>query len=331
MTGSPHAAGKQTFTLDAADGERLDLLVAHRLDLSRTQAATLIAGGHVTVNGRRERSSFRAESGSSIEVDVPPPRSRSVAPESIEVVVAFEDEHLLVIDKPAGMVVHPAPGHWTGTLVNALLGRGGDLAPGADPARAGLVHRLDKDTSGLLLVAKNERVHRKLSGDLAARKIARRYAALSWGHFTGDHRRVDAAVGRDPHDRRRMAIIPAGRSAVTDFVRIARFDAVDLLRAHLHSGRTHQIRVHLASIGHPVVGDETYGGTRRKLEAKPSTRHFLHAAWLRFRHPVTGEVCDLRSELPAELRFVLAVAANDPSLADHPGPLAHLGFFTGDG
>ena len=325
------AAGRHSFTLDDDRNERLDLLVAHRLDLSRTQAATLIAEGHVTVNGRTERSSFRADAGASIEVEVPPPRSRSVSPESIAVVVAFEDEHLLVIDKPAGMVVHPAPGHWTGTLVNALLGRGGELAGGGDPARVGLVHRLDKDTSGLLLVAKTERVHRKLSGDLAARKIARRYAALSWGHFTGDHRRVDAAVGRDPHDRRRMAIVPDGRSAVTDFARIARFDSVDLLRAHLHSGRTHQIRVHLASIGHPVVGDETYGGTRRKLEAKPSKRHFLHAAWLRFRHPATGVICDLRSELPADLRAALAHAAHDPALIDHPEPLDSLGFFAGDG
>jgi 23S rRNA pseudouridine1911/1915/1917 synthase len=331
MTDAPLAAGRHAFTLDDAQGERLDLVVAHLLDTSRTQAATLIAGGHVTVDGRRERASFRAERGASVEVDVPPRASRSVVPESIPLTVVLEDDHLLVVDKPAGMVVHPAPGHWSGTLVNALLGRGGPLAEGTDPARAGLVHRLDKDTSGLIVVAKTDRAIRALSSALAARRIVRRYAALSWGHFDEDRRRVDAAVGRDPRNRKRMAILEDGRRAVTDFTRIARFDSADLLRAHLHTGRTHQIRVHLASIGHPVVGDTLYGGAERKVIPLATHRQFLHAAWLRFRHPVTDVVCDVRSELPADLRATLARAAKDPGVSELTEPLAHFGFFGGHG
>src|SRR5690606_2804628 len=166
--------------------------------------------------------------------------------------VLFEDEHLLVVNKPAGMVVHPAPGNWSGTLVNALLGRGGPLADGGGDERSGLVHRLDKETSGLLLVARSDRAHRVLASALADRRIVRRYAALLWGHLREDRVSIDAPIARDPRDRKRMAIVTTGRTARTDLVRLARFDSVDLVRAHLHSGRTHQIRVHAASIGHPV-------------------------------------------------------------------------------
>ena len=312
--------------------ERLDLLVAHRLEVSRTQAATLIALGLVTVNSKREKASYRGESGDAIVVEMPPAPARTVLPESIPIVVVFEDDDLLVIDKPAGMVVHPAPGNWSGTLVNALMGRGGSAPVGTDPGRAGLIHRLDKETSGLLIVAKSDLAHRKLSADMAGRRIERRYAALACGHIGGDHRRVDAPVGRDPHERRRMAIVSSGRRAVTDFDRIARFGSTELLRARLHTGRTHQIRIHLASIGHPVAGDDTYGGgSARKLVGLPPKRHFLHAAWLRFAHPVSGEICDLRSELPPELKAALSRAAEDPTLIEHPQPLGYLGFFEGDG
>jgi 23S rRNA pseudouridine1911/1915/1917 synthase len=226
------------------------------------------------------------------------------------------------------MVVHPAPGNWTGTLVNALLGRGGELAEEGGADRAGIVHRLDKDTSGLLLVAKNDRAHRLLSAAIAARRVTRRYAALCWGHFDRERVTVEKPIARDPRDRTRMAIVSSGKAARTDFTRLARFDAADLLRAHLHSGRTHQIRVHLASIGHPVVGDDTYGGGGgRRLVALPPRRHFLHAAWLLFRHPVSGERLDLRSPLPDDLRRSLVAVAGDPTLADHPNPLEHFGFF----
>ena len=225
------------------------------------------------------------------------------------------------------MVVHPAPGHWSGTLVNALLGRRDDTAasdapdpresPGASITRAGLVHWLDKDTSGLLLVAKTERAHRRLSSAMAERQIRRRYAVLVWGHLREDRLTIEQPIGRDPRDRKRMAIVSTGRPARTDFVRLARFDSVDLLRARLLTGRTHQIRVHLASAGHPVVGDDTYGGAAgRRLVGLPPRRHFLHAAWLLFRHPITGEPMDLRSPLPSDLETSLATVAGQARADD---------------
>ena len=313
------------------DAPRLDLLVAQRADLSRNQAATLIAEGHVLVDGRRERASYKARAGERITIAVPPPRSRAVAPEQIPLVIAFEDQDVLVIDKPAGMVVHPAPGNWTGTLVNALKGRGTSLSAGSSQEREGIVHRLDKETSGLLLVAKTDRAHRVLGAALQARRIQRRYAALAWGHLAQDRLTIEKPIARDPRDRTRMAIVSTGRPARTDLTRLARFDSTDLVRAHLHTGRTHQIRVHLSSIGHPVVGDDTYGGGGgRKLLGLPPRRHFLHAAWLIFDHPVTGEMMDLRSPLPPELHAaVIAAAGPDLPLSD-TNPLELLGFYRVD-
>ncbi|MBX7119848.1 MAG: RluA family pseudouridine synthase [Gemmatimonadaceae bacterium] len=328
----PLAPGAYTFATDPVAGERLDLAVARLTHHSRTQAATLIATGQVTVGGRREKASFRCEPGETIAVTIPVPPGREIVPEAIEVRVAFEDEDLVVVDKPAGMVVHPAPGNWTGTLVNALMGRGQGLATGGGPERAGLVHRLDKETSGLLLVAKTDRAHRVLSAELAARRITRRYACLAWGHLDQDRVTVDKPLGRDPNDRTRVAVRPEGRQARTDFERLARFDATDLLRAHLHTGRTHQIRVHLASLGHPVVGDDTYGGGGgRRLVGLPPRRHFLHAAWLVFSHPVSGVRMDLRSPLPEELKRSLATAAGEPDWFAHPDPLDYLGFYRATG
>jgi len=327
-------AGQRTpttheFVVGDEAGARLDLLVARACDLSRTQAATLIANGTVTVNGKPERASYRGEVNDRVVVVIPPPPGRDVVPESIPVSVVFEDDDLIVVDKAAGMVVHPAPGNWTGTLVNALMGRGEPLAEGTGGAeRAGLVHRLDKDTSGLLIVAKTETAHRHLSAALAARRITRRYAAVTWGHLASDQITVDKPIARDPRDRTRMAIVSEGKAAKTDFARLARFDAVDLLRAHLHTGRTHQIRVHLASVGHPVVGDDTYGGGGgRRLAALPPSRHFLHAAWLRFRHPMSGEQLDLRSPLPDDLKRSLAALSAMPELATHPDPLDVFDFY----
>ena len=304
---------------------RLDSWIASTLDLSRTRAATFIELGAVTVNGQREKASYRPRSGDKVRVTIARPEVRRVEAEDIPVDVVFEDDHLVVVNKAAGMVVHPAPGNWTGTLVNALKGRVQNLSRAGGEERAGLVHRLDKDTSGLLLVAKTERVHRILSAAIAARRVARRYAALSWGHIKGDTLTIDNPIGRDPRDRKRMAVVSTGRPARTDFYRIARFEAVDLLRAHLRSGRTHQIRVHLSSVGHPVVGDDVYGGGGgRKLAGLPPRRHFLHAAWLVFRHPVTGETLDLRAPLPEDLRHSLAQVSGEQI---HAEPLEHFGFF----
>ena len=316
------------FTVEEPATGRLDALVAARLDLSRTQSATLIATGLVLVGGRREKASYRPRPGEEVTVEVPAPEVREVLGEAIPLDVVYEDEALLVVDKPAGMVVHPAPGNWTGTLVNALVGRGGDLSDEAGEERAGIVHRLDKDTSGLLIVAKEERAHRLLSAAIAQRRVVRRYAALSWGHLDADRVTVEQPVARDPRDRKRMAVVSTGKPARTDFTRLARFDSADLLRAHLHTGRTHQIRVHLASIGHPVVGDDTYGGGGgRRLVALPPRRHFLHAAWLRFRHPTTGAAVELRSPLPPDLARSLAAVAGEHAPADHSNLLESYGFY----
>lgn len=325
----PLPPGTHTFRISASEAvERLDVVVARLTGHSRTQSATLIATGSVTVDGKVERGSFRVGEGSELAVVIPTPPGREILGEKIPISVVWEDDDLVVVDKSAGMVVHPAPGNWTGTLVNALMGRGQGLAEGGGAERAGLVHRLDKETSGLLVVAKTDRAHRKLSADIAARRVVRRYACLCWGHLADDKISVDRPLGRDPNDRTRVAVRPEGRSAKTDFVRLARFDSVDLLRAHLHTGRTHQIRVHLASIGHPVVGDDTYGGGGgRKLMSLPPKRHFLHAAWLVFKHPVSGVEHDLRAPLPDDLKRSLAAAAGDDTWLGHPDPLEYFGFY----
>jgi 23S rRNA pseudouridine1911/1915/1917 synthase len=311
-----------------ANAPRLDVLVSRQLDISRNQAATLIANGHVLVDGRREKASYRAETGEEIAVTPPPPASREVVGEQIPLDIRYEDDDVVVLDKPAGMVVHPAPGNWSGTLVNALKGRGEPLSSAGDPTREGIVHRLDKETSGLLLVAKTDRAHRVLGEALAQRRISRRYAVMCWGHLADEEVTVDRPIARDPNDRKRMAVVAGGKAAKTTFVRLARFDPGDLLRAHLYTGRTHQIRIHLASIGHPVIGDDTYGGGGgRRLVALPPKRHFLHAAWLVFKHPVTGAAIDIRSPLPEDLRTALLRVADGALPSDIPDPLESLGFY----
>ena len=314
-----------------ADAPRLDVLVGQQLDLSRNHAATLIAQGRVTVQGKAEKAGYRPRSGDVIVVEIPPPPGREVVAEEIPLDIVYEDDDILVVNKAAGMVVHPAPGNWSGTLVNALKGRGGPLAESSDPEREGIVHRLDKETSGLLLVAKSDRAHRKLGAAIQARQVKRRYAALAWGHVNEDRFTVEKPIARDPRDRKRMAVAAGGKPARTDFHRLARFDSADLLQAHLHTGRTHQIRVHLASIGHPVVGDDTYGGGGgRKLLGLPPKRFFLHAAWLVFQHPVSGATIDLRAPLPDDLRRALDAAAGGDAVIPDLDPLEYFGFYRTD-
>ncbi|HEY4307767.1 MAG TPA: RluA family pseudouridine synthase [Gemmatimonadaceae bacterium] len=331
MPNSP-SSDPTIHTIDPGpDAGRLDLLVAEALELSRNQAATLIAEGHVLVDDRREKASYKPRSTEQVTVSIPAPQGRSVEAEDIAIDVVFEDDDVLVVNKAAGMVVHPAPGNWTGTLVNALKGRGGPLSESAEEGREGIVHRLDKETSGLLLVAKTDRAHRQLGAALQARQITRRYAGLSWGHLAEDRITIEKPIARDPRDRKRMAIVSTGRPARTDLTRLARFDSADLLRAHLFTGRTHQIRVHLSSIGHPVVGDDTYGGGGgRKLVNLPARRHFLHAAWLVFRHPVSGETIDLRAPLPEDLHKALVVAAGPDVPIANVNPLDFFGFYSID-
>lgn len=282
----------------------------------------------MTVNGGREKAAYPPVSGDTIVVELPELEARPILGEQIPLSIVYEDEHLLVVDKAAGMVVHPAPGNWNGTLVNALVGRGGELSSAADEERAGIVHRLDKETSGLLIVAKTDVAHRRLSAAIADRRVTRRYAAMVWGHLDTDHFVVEKPIARDPRDRKRMAIVHSGKPAKTEFWRLGRFGAGDLLRAHLYTGRTHQIRVHLASAGHPVMGDDVYGGGGgRRLAALPPKRHFLHAAWLRFAHPITGTALEFRAPLPDDLRRSLAAVGEMPELMTDPDPLTTFGFY----
>ena len=323
------------FSVAVHGAERLDRFLADQLQLSRTVAARLIAERCVSILGKPARASFAPPRGTEIAVVFPAPAPRTIAPADITLAIVYEDDALAVIDKPAGLVVHPAPGHWDDTLVNALAMRGLKLGGGA-AGRPGIVHRLDKDTSGLLVVAKTEHAHRKLGAALAARRIERRYAALAWGHLGPGERRIEQPLGRHPHDRKRMTVRagPGSRPAVTRVRTVARGTTADLVIAALESGRTHQIRAHLQSIGHPVVGDPVYGGlaqrrsdaTRAEADAlaRATPRQALHAAWLRLPHPVTGSILDLRSEWPMDLGSALAVALGD--IADSK-PLQYLGFF----
>ena len=240
------------FTVVPSETERLDRFLADQLGLSRTQAARLVADKAVTVGGKPARASRTLTRGDRIVVQVPEHQApRTLRPASIPLAVVYEDEHLAIIDKPAGLVVHPAPGHWDDTLVNALVARGTTLAGGAE-GRPGVVHRLDRDTSGLMVVAKTDLAHRRLGAAIAARRVRRTYAALAWGHLGASPTVIEAPIARHPVDRKRMAIAPEGRKARTDAYVVARFGVADLLRLELHSGRTHQIRVHLEHIGHPV-------------------------------------------------------------------------------
>lgn len=284
------------------------------------------------------RASLVPDARSLVEVSFPehePPRQ--LMPRDMPLTVVFEDEHLAVIDKPAGLVVHPAPGHWDDTLVNALVARGTTLSGGAE-GRPGIVHRLDRDTSGLMVVAKTDVAHRRLGAALAARQIKRAYAVLAWGHFDEPMTVIEAAMGRSPTDRKRMTVRADGRAARTDVHVLARFGVCDLCRAELHSGRTHQIRVHLAHVGHPVVGDPVYagGGARRmtgpnrqeaeRLE-RVTPRQALHAAELAFKHPVTGARHQFASEWPEDLREALLTAQRSDTQVDPTTGLTYLGFF----
>jgi 23S rRNA pseudouridine1911/1915/1917 synthase len=330
VTGS-RELGRSLSLVAVGDGQRLDLIVAAAADISRTQAATLIATGQVAVDGQLQKAGYRPTASQQVSVTIPAPRGVEIVGETLPLDVVFEDEHLLVVNKAAGMVVHPAPGNWTGTLVHALVGRGGDLSSEAGDERAGIVHRLDKETSGLLIVAKTDRAHRLLSSALAARRIDRRYAALAWGHLRDDRETIEGKIGRDPNNRHRMALVATGKPARTDVHRLARFDGGDLLRCKLHTGRTHQIRVHLSSIGHPVLGDDTYGGGGgRRVTGLPPGRHALHAASLRLRHPITADALAFRAPLPADFDAAIRAVAGRHQPPASVDLLDHYGFFAFD-
>lgn len=312
MSRAPEADTRQ-LVVDADAGARLDVWLTARLpDLSRSRLAQLLEQGRVAVNGGAARKSQRLRLGDRVELTLPAPEPSTIAPEDLPLTIVYEDADLLVLDKPAGVVVHPAPGHRSGTLVNALLHHISDLSGIGGVLRPGIVHRLDKDTSGLMLVAKNDVAHRALADALKRREIRRIYLAVAWGHFAQEQIEVDAPLARSPTHRQRMAVLARGRRAVTRFQRLERWVAADLLRAELETGRTHQIRVHLAHIGHPVVGDPVYGGAGARGISGPGVlwarslqklvpRQFLHATGLSFRQPRTGEPLRFDSPLPPDL------------------------------
>ena len=287
-------------------GERLDKWLARQLpDHSRTEIQRWIKDGLVRVNGRASKPGYKLEPGDVVEVDVPAAVPYlDVTPEPIPLDIVYEDEDLLVIDKPAGMVVHPAPGHTRGTLVNAILYHCPDLQGIGGVERPGIVHRLDKDTSGLILVAKNDKTHRELQRQFKEREVEKAYLALVEGQLHPPLGRIEAPIGRDRHHRKRMTVTRDGREAITEYTVLKHFDDYTLVEARPLTGRTHQIRVHFAFIGHPLAGDTVYG--RRKQRLKPwLQRHFLHAHRLSFRLPRTGERVTFTSPLPADLQAVL--------------------------
>jgi 23S rRNA pseudouridine1911/1915/1917 synthase len=291
---------------------RLDKFLADRLpDLSRSGVQRLLAEGQITVNSELVKASYKVQEGDLVVVHLLPREEATLVAEEIPLDIVYEDQHLLLVNKPAGMVVHPAPGHAGGTLVNALLAYAPELAA-SDQERPGIVHRLDRDTSGLILVAKNEKVGRVLQRQFKERQVSKAYLALLHGHLQPAWGRIEAPIGRDPRHRQRMAVLPGGRDAITEYHILEQFahtvgpaaGQYSLVEAQPHTGRTHQIRVHFASIEHPVVADPVYGRGRCTL---PLDRQFLHAWRLSFRHPVTRRTIRLEAPLPQDLEQVLSL------------------------
>ena len=301
-----------------ASGLRLDSFLASRLsEISRTRIQHAIQDGDILVNQRIAKSSYRLREGDQIEIDLPEPPPVELVPENIPLHIVFEDDDFIVVNKPAGMVVHPGAGIESGTLANALVHHFNSLSEVAGRIRPGIVHRLDKDTSGLLVVAKNDVAHEQLSNQFRDRQVFKMYIALVYGRLAKDSGEIQERIGRGTHNRTRMAVLKggAGRPAHTIFEVAARYQEFTLLNVQIKTGRTHQIRVHLAHTGHPVVGDSTYGGgrinevrdvqTRRAVQALG--RHFLHATKLTFNHPRTDEHLEFTSALPNELEQFLTL------------------------
>ena len=289
-------------------GVRLDAFLSADGALTRSQAARLIAEGRVRVNGKPAAKSARLSGGETVTVDVPQLRETALPPQDIPLDVVYEDDDVIVVNKPTGLVVHPAPGHPDGTLVNALLHHCGDSLSGiGGEKRPGIVHRIDRDTSGLIIAAKNDAAHLALSAQLKDHSLSRTYECLVTGNMKQDSGTVDAPIGRSSADRKKMAVVPTGRRAVTHWEVVARYPGVTHLRCRLETGRTHQIRVHMAYIGHPILGDTVYGA---KKPVPGLTGQCLHATGLRFVHPRTGEPVELPCPLPPEFTAMLQKLQN---------------------
>ncbi len=289
-------------------GVRLDAFLSADGALTRSQAARLIAEGRVRINGKPAAKSARLSGGETVTVDVPQLRETALPPQDIPLDVVYEDDDVIVVNKPTGLVVHPAPGHPDGTLVNALLHHCGDSLSGiGGEKRPGIVHRIDRDTSGLIIAAKNDAAHLALSAQLKDHSLSRTYECLVTGNMKQDSGTVDAPIGRSSADRKKMAVVPTGRRAVTHWEVVARYPGVTHLRCRLETGRTHQIRVHMAYIGHPILGDTVYGA---KKPVPGLTGQCLHATGLRFIHPRTGEPVELHCPLPPEFTAMLQKLQN---------------------
>lgn len=299
-----------TLHFEAQDeGQRLDVFLADRCSgLSRSRLRRLIVEGHATVDGLAVRPSARLRAGQQVSLMVHEPVPDLLIPQPIPLDVVYEDRDLLVVDKPAGLAVHPAPGHPDNTLANAVLARYPDLAEVGGHLRTGIVHRLDMDTSGLLVLARNEMAHSHLSRQFKERRVTKIYLALVHGHVEPTEAVIEAPIGRHPRHRKRMAIVSTGRSATTRYRVIAYVREFTLIEARPTTGRTHQVRVHLASVGYPLAGDSTYGKPHPLLH-----RHFLHAHLLGFSHPSSGERVEFKSELPVDLRSFLATLEYQPA------------------
>ncbi|HID95110.1 MAG TPA: RluA family pseudouridine synthase, partial [Candidatus Latescibacteria bacterium] len=302
-----------------AECTRVDVFVAAKIGCSRSRIQQLIREGYVTLDGRPVKPSHILHTGERITIVIPEPVRPDITPEDIPLDVLFEDENLLVVNKPAGMVVHPAPGNYSGTLVNALLAHCKRLSGIGGVLRPGIIHRLDKDTSGLLVVAKDDRTHRTLAEELQERKILRCYDAFVWGIVDQATGSIEAPIGRHLRDRTRMAVTIQRRAkeALTEYTVTERFDFITRLSLRLKTGRTHQIRVHLSHMGHPIFGDPKYGGRNKRLKSllpkfhhkakemlEVIRRQALHAEILGFIHPVTGEYLEFSSELPEDMKML---------------------------
>ena len=285
-------------------GERADAFLARVVpDLTRSAAQRLLEAGAVRLAGRPVRKNYRTAPGDVLEVDIPAPQPVDLVPQDIPLDIVYEDGDVIVVNKPVGMVVHPAPGHSDGTLVNALLYHCGNTLSGINGTlRPGIVHRIDRDTSGLIIAAKNDAAHLALAAQLADHTLARTYECLAVGNFRQDSGTVNAPIGRSRSDRKKMAVVAGGRPAITHWEVLARYPGVTHLRCRLETGRTHQIRVHLAYIGHPILGDTVYGN---KKPVPGLTGQCLHATGLRFLHPRTGRPVELTCPRPEEFERML--------------------------
>ncbi|HZD60283.1 MAG TPA: RluA family pseudouridine synthase [Anaerolineae bacterium] len=306
-----YAEEKETFEFSLAvgpedDSTRIDIFLSKHPDVpSRSFAQNLIEKGLVLVDSKKVDKNYRLHTGQLVDVTIPPPEPTEVRPEPIPLDIKYENGDIIVLSKPAGMVVHPAHGHASGTLVNALLEHADKLSSIGGVMRPGIIHRLDKDTSGLMIVAKNDEAHQKLSAELKERRIRRTYLALVHGRFKEKTGTVDAPIGRSPKFRQKMAVMGlANREATSHYSVLATYNEYSLVEVSLETGRTHQIRVHMKYINHPVVGDQLYGSGRSKRDLGLQ-RQFLHAYRLEFDHPRTGERLHFEDNLPQDLQEVL--------------------------